>query len=173
MPKLNETFAKKVPHSSAGTEKHWDTEVRGLVLFVGKRSKTWYFQKDVGGQTRRVLIGRYPTISAEAARQSPCPPPKAQIDRINELSALARTAWFSLLGYLVFVGITLLGVKDADFFVPSRQTELPLVNVAIPTASFFWTAPILGAALYTYLRGVMEGANLKRAPNGGRIIETD
>ncbi len=70
MPKLNETFAKKVPHSTAGTEKHWDTEVRGLVLFVGKRSKTWYFQKDVGGQTRRVLIGRYPIISAEAARQS-------------------------------------------------------------------------------------------------------
>lgn len=74
-----------------------------------------------------------------------------QIGRINELSQLARTAWFSLLGYLVFVGITLLGVNDADFFVPSRQTDLPVVNVAIPTASFFWTAPILGAALYTYL----------------------
>ena len=79
------------------------------------------------------------------------PATKPQIDRINELSQLARTAWFSLLGYLVFVGITLLGVEDADFFVPSRQTHLPLVNVAIPTASFFWTAPILGAALYTYL----------------------
>ncbi len=76
---------------------------------------------------------------------------KAQIDRINELSTLARTAWFSLLGYLVFVGITLLGVKDVDFFVPSRQTRLPLVGVDIPTASFFWIAPILGAALYTYL----------------------
>ena len=36
----------------------------------------------------------------------------AQIQRINELSNRARTAWFSLLGYLVFVGITLLGVKD-------------------------------------------------------------
>lgn len=85
------------------------------------------------------------------------PPPddaetkKARIERINELSQLARTAWFTLMGYLVFVGITLLGVKDADFFVPSRQTDLPLVNVAIPTASFFWTAPVLGAALYIYL----------------------
>jgi hypothetical protein len=47
----------------------------------------------------------------------------AQIARINEISGLARTAWFSLLGYLVFVGITLLGVEDADFFVPSRQTQ--------------------------------------------------
>ncbi|WP_392664727.1 pentapeptide repeat-containing protein [Amaricoccus sp. B4] len=74
-----------------------------------------------------------------------------QIERINEISQLARTAWFSLLGYLVFVGITLLGVEDADFFVPSRQTQLPLVNVSIPTASFFVTAPVLGAALYVYL----------------------
>ena len=40
------------------------------MLFVGKRSKTWYFQKDVGGQTKRVLIGRYPVISTQAARQT-------------------------------------------------------------------------------------------------------
>ncbi|QEU09861.1 hypothetical protein [Paracoccus yeei] len=75
----------------------------------------------------------------------------ALIARINDLSQLARTAWFTLLGYLVFAGITLLGVKDADFFIPSRETQLPLVGVSIPTASFFWTAPILGAALYIYL----------------------
>ena len=78
-------------------------------------------------------------------------PTKAQIDRINEISQLARTAWFSLIAYLLFVGITLLGVEDADFFVPTRQTQLPLVDVQIPTASFFYAAPILGAALYTYL----------------------
>lgn len=70
MPKLTETLANRLPHSRTGTLKYWDTEVKGLVLFVGKRSKTWYFQKDVGGQTRRVLIGRYPTINATAARQT-------------------------------------------------------------------------------------------------------
>ena len=70
MPKLTETFARKVPLSETGTKKHWDIEVRGLVLFVGKMSKTWYFQKDVGGQTRRVLIGRFPVISSDAARQT-------------------------------------------------------------------------------------------------------
>ena len=70
MPKLTETFASKTPFSSDGTSKHWDTEVKGFVLFVGKRSKTWYFQKDVGGRTKRVLIGRYPTISASNARQT-------------------------------------------------------------------------------------------------------
>jgi integrase len=70
MPKLTETFALKVPQTKAGTDKHRDSEIRGLVLFVGKRSKTWYFQKDVGGQTKRVLIGRFPVISAQAARQT-------------------------------------------------------------------------------------------------------
>ena len=49
MPKLTETFARKLPPTISGTEKHWDNEVKGLVLFVGKRSKTWYYQRDVGG----------------------------------------------------------------------------------------------------------------------------
>jgi integrase len=70
MPKLSETFAKKLPQAKAGTDKYWDAEIKGLVLFVGKRSKTWYFQKDVGGQTKRILIGRFPIISAQAARQT-------------------------------------------------------------------------------------------------------
>jgi integrase len=70
MPKLTDTFARKVPQAKSGTAKHWDNELRGLVLFVGKRAKTWYFQKDVGGQTKRILIGRYPMISAQAARQT-------------------------------------------------------------------------------------------------------
>ncbi len=60
MSKLTETFAKKTSHPSTGTRKHWDSEVKGLGLFVGKRTKTWYFQKDVGGRTMRTLIGRYP-----------------------------------------------------------------------------------------------------------------
>lgn len=70
MPKLTETYTSKLPYSKSGTVKHWDSEVRGLGLFVGKRSKTWYFQKDVGGQTKRILIGRHPIVSAQIARQA-------------------------------------------------------------------------------------------------------
>lgn len=81
--------------------------------------------------------------------------PKAQIERINTVSAMARTSWIALLGYLAFVGVTLLGVEDADFFVPTRQTQLPLINVSIPTASFFYFAPILAAALYVYLQIIL------------------
>ena len=40
------------------------------MLFTGKRTKAWYFQKNVGGHTKRILIGRYPTISADAARKT-------------------------------------------------------------------------------------------------------
>ncbi|MCC0047253.1 MAG: integrase family protein [Defluviimonas sp.] len=70
MPKLTETFAGKISPSTQGTAKYWDSEIKGLVLFVGKRSKTWYFQKDLGGRTQRIMIGRYPVISAQAARRT-------------------------------------------------------------------------------------------------------
>jgi len=70
MPRLTETFARKAPPSEAGTKKLWDTEVKGFALFVGKKAKTWYFQRDMGGRTQRVLIGRWPVISAAAARET-------------------------------------------------------------------------------------------------------
>ncbi len=70
MPKLTETYVRKAPHPKTGTSKHWDNEVRGFALFVGKQAKTWYFQRDVGGETRRMKIGRYPTIPAAAARET-------------------------------------------------------------------------------------------------------
>lgn len=59
-----------IPDPRAGTDKYWDAEIKGLVLFVVKRSKIWSFQKDVGGQTKRILIGRFPIISAQTARQT-------------------------------------------------------------------------------------------------------
>ncbi len=94
-----------------------------------------------------------PNQTYRVYRHRPPGPPdaKTQIARINEISQMARATWFGLLAYFTFVGITLLGVEDADFFIPSRQTRLPLVNVDIPTADFFLFAPILGAALFIYL----------------------
>jgi len=70
MPKLTETYVRKLSPAKSGTQKHWDNEIKGFVLFVGKKSKTWYFQKDVGGQTKRVMIGRFPIISSQSARQT-------------------------------------------------------------------------------------------------------
>ncbi|WP_340109414.1 tyrosine-type recombinase/integrase [Pikeienuella sp. HZG-20] len=70
MPKLTETYLKRVPNVETGVRKYWDTEVRGFGLFVGKKAKTFYYQRDIGGRTTRKLIGRHPVISAEAARQA-------------------------------------------------------------------------------------------------------
>ncbi|MEM6891057.1 MAG: pentapeptide repeat-containing protein [Pseudomonadota bacterium] len=70
--------------------------------------------------------------------------------RIKDLTATARGTWFSLLGVLVFVGVTLMGVTDADFYAVNRATELPLVGVSVPTDLFFFTAPVLTASIYIY-----------------------
>ncbi|NNV31306.1 hypothetical protein GTA30_16220 [Roseobacter sp. HKCCD6503] len=55
------------------------------------------------------------------------------------------------MAFLAFATVTLLRVEDADFFIPSRETVLPLIGVSIPTYSFFIFAPLLGTALYVYL----------------------
>jgi hypothetical protein len=73
------------------------------------------------------------------------------VERIDALSATARTSWLALLAFLAYIGITLLAVEDVDFFVLSRQTDLPLIGISIPTFSFFIFAPPLAAALYIYL----------------------
>ncbi len=73
-----------------------------------------------------------------------------EIDRINALTSNARKTWFALLGVLVFVGITLMGVEHIDFYGVNRATKLPLVNVEVPTFYFFVAAPILTAAIYGY-----------------------
>ncbi|MGC1497374.1 MAG: pentapeptide repeat-containing protein [Sulfitobacter sp.] len=72
------------------------------------------------------------------------------IERINALTRNARNTWFALLGVLVFVGITLMGVEHIDFYGVNRATKLPLVDVEVPTRSFFFAAPVLTAAIFGY-----------------------
>ncbi|HUV31995.1 MAG TPA: pentapeptide repeat-containing protein, partial [Devosiaceae bacterium] len=50
-----------------------------------------------------------------------------------------------------FVGVTLLGHTDADFFAYGAQTQLPLVGITVPVEAFFIFAPVMVAALYAYL----------------------
>lgn len=68
MPKLTKTFAENACNPETGQVKHWDSEIRGFGLFCGKQTKTWYYQRDVGGKTKRFRIGPFPTIKAEKAR---------------------------------------------------------------------------------------------------------
>lgn len=62
--KLTETACKNAPPN----EKLWDTEIKGFALFTGKTRKTFYFQRDVNGRTRRVKLGHWPDVDARDAR---------------------------------------------------------------------------------------------------------
>jgi uncharacterized protein YjbI with pentapeptide repeats len=93
---------------------------------------------------RRTLVTRTRPYGQGPAAADPLP-------HINELIAVAKAGWLGLLAYLAFVGVTLIGVEDADFFIAERRTQLPLIGVTIPTSLFFAIAPGLGAILYTYL----------------------
>lgn len=101
---------------------------------------------------------------------------EGQIARINDLTRAGRANWFGLLAYLAFTLVTVLGVQDADFFIDSHQTQLPLIGVAIPTFAFFTFAPILGAALHVYLhlliRKSTEALSQPAAVINGRPLET-
>lgn len=105
----------------------------------------------VAGRRRQRALRRAKTPGLPARVLSQPTESERLLDGINTLSRGARANWFGLLAYLAFVGVTLLGVEDADFFVAARDTALPLIGVSIPTLAFFWIAPILGAALYVYL----------------------
>ena len=62
--KLTETSVK----DAAPNEKYWDTAIKGFALFTGKETKTFYFQKDVKGQTVRTKLGAWPETRVADAR---------------------------------------------------------------------------------------------------------
>ena len=72
---------------------------------------------------RRLTKGRKPDL-----------PKLPGTERINALISVCKTNWFLLMSYLAFIGVTLIGVVDMDFFLPERRTELPLIGVTIPTS---------------------------------------
>ncbi len=74
-----------------------------------------------------------------------------RLKHIEEISKNARATWFSLLIALLFCGVTLLDVKDRDFFAYGAATKLPVIGVEVPVVGFFLSAPVLVLALYLYL----------------------
>lgn len=50
-------------------EVYWDEKTGGLVLVIGKRTRTWMLTYRQNGRQRRVAIGRYPDVGLAAARK--------------------------------------------------------------------------------------------------------
>lgn len=99
---------------------------------------------------KRTPRKREGTTRPQQAAKAPADP-KFTIEHIGERSQHARTNWFGLLALLAFVGVTLLGHEDADFFALGVETDLPLVGFAVPTRAFFSAAAAFTMALYIYL----------------------
>jgi hypothetical protein len=90
------------------------------------------------------------TLTGLTAGRLPTSDASDSVARVNAITTNARNTRFVLLGVLVFVGITLMGVQHIDFYGVDRATQLPLVYVEVPTRSFFVAAPILTAAIFGY-----------------------
>jgi uncharacterized protein YjbI with pentapeptide repeats len=75
---------------------------------------------------------------------------KLALERIAVVVGSARTIWLSQLAFLAFIGITLLSVRDLDFFSVSARIDVPLLGVTIPTTTFFLVAPWLATVLHVY-----------------------
>ena len=77
--------------------------------------------------------------------------PEDQQKEIEAIATSAQLAWFSLLGFLSFYSLVMLTTTDADFFSPTKQTQLPIVNITISSQVFYFAAPIVATILYLYL----------------------
>ncbi|WP_215877466.1 integrase family protein [Acidithiobacillus ferruginosus] len=68
--KINKGAVDDAEAPATGQAFIWDTEVKGYGLRVTSGgTKTFIVQKRIGGKDRRVTLGRYPEITAEAARK--------------------------------------------------------------------------------------------------------
>jgi uncharacterized protein YjbI with pentapeptide repeats len=76
---------------------------------------------------------------------------RSPIQRVNELSALARGAWFSLLTALAFIAVTLLSIDDGELVANRRTIDLPVIGSAVPSSHFLFLSAFLVTILYLNL----------------------
>ncbi|NOU22643.1 MAG: integrase family protein [Methyloglobulus sp.] len=66
--KLNKTFVDALPFADKGQVFYWDADLLGFGLYVGSQSKSWFVEKRINNKTKRVALGKYPTLTAAQAR---------------------------------------------------------------------------------------------------------
>ena len=89
----------------------------------------------------------------ESSSQTPDPSAQDADARkaMKDLYDQCQSAWYLLLGFLGFFAVVILSTNDADFLLSTKETQIPLVNVAVPTERFFFLAPIVATLLYCHL----------------------
>ncbi len=68
--KLIKSVVDKFDYVEKGQVFYWDDELPGFGMYIGTKSKTWCVQQRIGNKTKRVVLGKYPTMTAEQARNA-------------------------------------------------------------------------------------------------------
>lgn len=67
--KLTKRYIESLPFTEKGQQLHWDTEMNGFGVCIGKSSKSYLVQRDVHGRGVRYTIGKHGIYTTEQARQ--------------------------------------------------------------------------------------------------------
>jgi len=68
--KLTKSVVENLALAEKGQVFYWDDELPGFGMYIGTTSKTWCVQQRIGSKTKRVVLGKYPTMTAEQARNA-------------------------------------------------------------------------------------------------------
>ena len=67
--KISKSTVDKLPLEKAGQSLYWDTALAGFGVRVGVETKSYFVQKKIRGNAKRVTVGTHGQITAEKARK--------------------------------------------------------------------------------------------------------
>ena len=68
--KLTKSVVDNLALAEKGQVFYWDDDLPGFGMYIGTKTKTWCIQQRIGNKTKRVVLGKYPTMTAEQARNA-------------------------------------------------------------------------------------------------------
>ncbi len=70
---------------------------------------------------------------------------------VTEISKHARNVFLAVIGGCVFSWLTIATTTDVALLTNSGSSPLPIIQTKVPIAGFYWAAPAILLALYSYL----------------------
>ena len=68
--KLTKSVVDNLELAEKGQLFYWDDDLPGFGMYIGTQTKTWCIQQRIGNKTKRVVLGKFPTMTAEQARNA-------------------------------------------------------------------------------------------------------